>query len=87
MRLNVAVLTLVGFAFLALQTVDDKPARASSCTMWDVKDICCPSACAAKKSSRWADADRVLQSCMKGLGCSDSDVNGATVFMKCDCPK
>jgi len=24
---------------------------------------------------------------MRGLGCSDSEVKGATVFMNCDCPK
>jgi hypothetical protein len=24
---------------------------------------------------------------MKGLGCSDSQTNGASVFMRCDCGK
>jgi len=57
------------------------------CLQSEVRQTCCPSACAAKKSPHWYKADSVLRGCMKGLGCSDADSKGATVFMKCNCAR
>lgn len=53
------------------------------CFSSDVKSICCPSACAAKKSSKWPQADEILQGCMHVLGCSVGKSD--TVSMHCDC--
>ena len=55
------------------------------CFASDIKTLCCTSACAAKASPKWTQADQVLRACMKGIGCSDSDSKGATVFMRCEC--
>ncbi len=57
----------------------------AGCASWDIKDSCCPAGCAAKKGTNWAKADDILRGCMRGLGCNEGDVKGATVFMKCDC--
>lgn len=54
----------------------------STCFAADVKTYCCPSACAAKHSGKWYQANDVLRGCMRGMGC---DANGATVFMRCGC--
>jgi hypothetical protein len=59
----------------------------AACTSWDIKENCCPAGCAAKKGSNWPKADDILRGCMRGLGCSEDEVKGATVFMKCDCDK
>lgn len=53
------------------------------CWASDVAALCCPTACATKASPRWSQADEVLRSCMRGLGCSR--VEGATVGMRCGC--
>lgn len=63
------------------------PPAAPVCFVSDVKSLCCPSACAVKRSPKWETADRVLRSCMAGIGCSDSESKGATVGMRCDCGK
>jgi hypothetical protein len=64
------------------------PSMASAaCTPWDIKDTCCLAACAAKRGSNWPKADEILRGCMRGLGCSESEVKDATVFMNCDCPE
>ena len=63
------------------------PMASAACTRWDIKDTCCLAGCAAKRGSNWSKADEILRGCMRGLGCSDSEVKGATVFMNCDCPK
>ncbi len=55
------------------------------CFASDVKALCCPSACAAKNSPKWSQADDILRSCMRGLGCK-SGIDSATVGMRCDCP-
>ncbi len=60
---------------------------APMCFSSDIQKLCCPSACATKNSSKWTQADGVLRGCMKGIGCSDSESKGATVFMKCNCGK
>lgn len=57
----------------------------ASCASWDVREVCCPAGCAAKKGTNWPKADAILRACMAGLGCSESDTKSATVFMKCDC--
>ena len=57
------------------------------CFASDVKALCCPGACAAKNGHKWPQVNEILRGCMKGLGCSDSESKGATVFMKCDCGK
>ena len=59
----------------------------AGCASWDIKDNCCPAGCAAQNGTNWPKADKILRGCMRGLGCPESDVKGATVFMKCDCPK
>jgi len=77
-----AVLTAFGIGLTS------GPLTASAgCTPWDVKNTCCLAGCAAKRGSNWPKADEILRGCMRGLGCSESEVKGATVFMKCDCPK
>lgn len=55
------------------------------CFASDVKQLCCPSACATKNSPKWTQANDVLRSCMKGIGCSDSDSKNATVGLRCEC--
>lgn len=57
----------------------------ASCASWDVREVCCPAGCAAKKGTQWPRADAILRACMAGLGCTESQTKGATVFMKCDC--
>ena len=61
------------------------PPAEPVCFASDVKALCCPSACAVKASPKWMQADQVLRSCMRGLGCSDSESKGATVFNRCNC--
>ena len=55
------------------------------CFSSDIKQLCCPSACATKNSPKWTQADQLLRGCMKGIGCSDGESKGATVGMKCTC--
>jgi len=58
---------------------------SASCFDSDVKQLCCPSACAAKKSSKfWPEADHVLQQCMVSIGCGEKS-SSSSVFMKCNC--
>lgn len=62
------------------------PAEANtSCSAWDVEETCCPAACAVSKGANWPRANQVLRSCMESLGCSAGDVQGATVYSKCEC--
>jgi hypothetical protein len=60
---------------------------SGACFQSDVRALCCPSACAVKSSPKWSEADQVLRSCMRGLGCNDSESKGASVAMKCSCPR
>lgn len=55
------------------------------CFASDVKALCCPSACTTKNSPKWERANDILRACMRGLGCSDAESRGATVFMRCEC--
>ena len=71
------------FLLVAFFNQDAEP----MCFTSDVRTLCCPSACAVKKSPKWDQADSVLRACMRGIGCSESDSKGATVFMQCNCPK
>jgi hypothetical protein len=73
MTLTPVLLVLFGF--------DAEPMCFSS----DVQALCCPSACAAKASPRWPEANDVLRGCMRGLGCR-TGVDSATVGMRCNCP-
>lgn len=60
----------------------------TGCASWDIKELCCPAGCAARKSkSHWAKADDILQACMRGIGCTEGESKNASVFMRCDCPK
>lgn len=59
----------------------------AGCAPWDVRETCCAAGCAAKNGPQWPKADEILRGCMRGLGCSESEVRGASVFMRCDCPK
>ena len=61
------------------------PPALAACASWDVEENCCPAGCAAKNGSQWAKADDILRGCMRGLGCNEDDIQGATVFMRCDC--
>jgi len=58
---------------------------APMCFSSDVKQLCCPSACATKNSPKWPQANDVLRACMKGIGCGDGESKNATVGMKCNC--
>lgn len=58
---------------------------ADMCFSSDVQGICCPAACAAKNGKQWSKADEILRGCMRGIGCNDSTVHGATVGMRCNC--
>jgi hypothetical protein len=58
---------------------------ADLCFASDVRATCCPAACAAKHGRQWPKADEILRGCMRGLGCNDATVEGATVGMRCDC--
>jgi hypothetical protein len=51
----------------------------------DVRELCCPNACAVRARRLPSDADRVLRACMRELGCSDTSIRAATVLMNCDC--
>jgi hypothetical protein len=57
---------------------------APMCYASDIKALCCPSACAVRRSSRWEHANDVLRACMRGIGCG-SESKSATVGMRCDC--
>ena len=58
------------------------PEASPMCFASDVRVICCPGACAVKRSVHWTKANEVLRGCMRGIGCED---NTATVGMRCDC--
>ena len=55
------------------------------CFSGDVKQLCCPSACATKNSPKWTQANDVLRGCMKGIGCSDGESRNVTVGLECNC--
>jgi hypothetical protein len=55
------------------------------CFSSDVQSLCCPAACATRSGPKWSQADDVLRSCAKGIGCSNSETKGASVFMRCNC--
>lgn len=57
------------------------------CFSSDVKQLCCPSACTTKDSTKCTKANDVLRACMKGIGCSDSESKNATVEMRCSCER
>lgn len=77
-----------GLAELATTELSFAPPEAfAGCSSFDVKDVCCPAGCAAKKGPTWAKADEIFRGCMRGLGCGETDVKNASVFMKCDCEK
>lgn len=64
------------------------PTAEPMCFASDVKALCCPSACAAKRDVHlWPKANDVLRGCMRGLGCSDSESKNASVQMRCNCDK
>ncbi len=52
------------------------------CFTSEVREVCCPSACAVRAKHMPSDGDRVLRACLEGLGCSDKS---ATVGMLCNC--
>jgi len=58
------------------------PEPEGLCFTSDVRAICCPSACAAKRGSKWYKADEILRACVNSLGCND---RGATVEGRCSC--
>lgn len=58
---------------------------SGACFQSDVRQSCCPSACMARSGPHWTEADAILQSCAKAIGCEH--VDNWTVFMRCQCPK
>lgn len=60
-------------------------AESPTCTTWNVRDYCCPAACAAYKSANWERANPVLRGCMAGLSCSESERSAASVELTCNC--
>ena len=72
-------------ALLLGLNLEATPAADPLCFSSDVKTVCCPGACAAKNGPKWTQANEILRGCMKGLGCSDDENKGATVFMRCEC--
>ena len=79
---------LVSLVFLSvlLLGASAEDVVASSCTRWDIRDVCCPPACAARSSAHeFQHADEILRGCMRGLGCGDSMTHEAHVLALCDC--
>ena len=74
-----ALVAVVLFLFLLLV---ERLANAA-CFQSDVRQLCCPAACAAKNSPHWYQADSILRGCMRGMGCQGSET--ATVGMRCGC--
>jgi len=75
--------TLVSIMWLLLLVT----ATQGACFQSDVRQMCCPAACAVRNSPKWSDADKVLRACMKGIGCGESESKSATVPMRCECGK
>jgi len=65
----------------------EPPTAEPVCFVSDVQKYCCPSACVVKDSPKWHQANDVLRACMRGIGFSDAESKGATVFTKCSCGK
>lgn len=67
----------------------EQPADATEgrpgCASWNVRDECCPGACAAKNGPNWSKADAILRGCMRGIGCGAEESGRATVFSECTC--
>ena len=61
-----------------------EPEELVSCVSWDIKELCCPGYCAAKKGSNWPKADELFDHCIVGIGCKSKHTNG---FLSCDCPQ
>lgn len=55
------------------------------CSPSQVKELCCPAACAIKHSDNWYRADSVLRGCMQGIRCDKQDLSHATVNEWCNC--
>lgn len=73
-------------ALLMIALWFEQPAQPDPvCFASDVAKLCCPSACAVKKSPKWTQADGALRGCMKSIGCSDGESKSATVGTKCNC--
>ncbi len=68
---------------MALVLLGQNPDAVPLCFQSDVKQLCCPSACAVKNSPKWTEANDVLRACAKGIGCKS--VDSWTVGMRCDC--
>ena len=58
---------------------------SASCFQSDLRAVCCPAACAAKKSTHWyQQADEILNGCAAAMGCERKRY---LVAMYCDCRK
>lgn len=57
---------------------------APMCFTSEVRETCCPAACAVRARRMPSDGDRVLRACLRSLGCPD---DGATVGMRCNCSR
>ena len=82
--LQVVMLLMLAVLVLVASTggAEARPRYRRACFSSDVRELCCPSACAAKRLSRWQSADQVLRGCEHMLGCVPSS---ASVSWKCGC--
>ena len=55
------------------------------CFASEVRELCCPAACAVREKRMPTDGDRVLRACMAGLGCSEGESKSATAGTRCGC--
>jgi hypothetical protein len=53
------------------------------CFSSNVRELCCPSACAVRAKRMPSDADRTLRACWMSLGCKGSAPSSVGMF--CDC--
>jgi len=73
----------MNFAIIIAMLFTQSPEQV--CFASDVSKLCCPSACGAKKSPHWYQADGVLRVSMRGLGCRASESKTANLSMSCNC--
>ena len=77
---------IFGLAVILVTFLPEEPvARATAtCSSFDVRELCCPGACAARHLPGSRE-NAILRQCMVGLGCAPSETDGATTFQHCAC--
>ena len=75
------ILNLIVLSILSAIALPENTARAGAiCASWDIKDLCCPSYCAAKTGNKWSSADTIFDACIVSIGCKTKHTSG---FMAC----